>query len=307
MLAAKRVLVFGGTGLLGRHLASTLTSRGAEVSVASRHAPAQAGAARWVRCDMRDEDQVAAAYRAARPECVVHLAAALQMACEAEPELVVGTNLCGTDAILRGAAAYSCARVIFASSLAVYGEGQGLLDESQAPGASPSLYGCAKWFEEILGARYARLHRFRFTALRYSAIFGRGEVSSAGMARVRQRIESARLGAPVSIAEAGGHEKAQLTYVGDAVDATLAVMSAGELHHTVYNVAGPRENYLSLLDYHAALKALFPGMADVAFTGQARSAGKLSTDRLTRDTGFMPSIRVAEGLRLMYGDDLPAH
>jgi nucleoside-diphosphate-sugar epimerase len=181
---------------------------------------------------------------------------------------------------------------------------QGELDESLAPHASASLYGCAKWLEERLGARYATLRGFRFTALRYCAVFGPGEATSAGMAQVRNRIESTRLGAPVTIAEASGDEKAQLTYVSDAVDATLALMSASALRHTEYNIAGPRENYLSLRDYHAQIASLFPRTADVTFAGRAKSGGLPRIDRLMQDTGFVPSIRVIDGLRRMYAAEL---
>jgi len=300
----KQVLIFGGTGLLGRHLAEGLSARGATVIVASRRPPPDPGIARWVRCDITNAEQVVEAYRQARPQQVVQLAAALQMACEAHPELVVGTNLAGTDAVLRNAAKLDVEHVFLASSLAIYGGLQGELDESLAPNASAGLYGGAKWLEERLGARYAALHGFRFTALRYCAVFGQGEAASAGMAQVRKRIESTRLGAPVTITEARGDEKAQLTYVTDAVDATLALMSARDLRHAEYNIAGPRENYLSLRDYHAQIASLFPRTADVTFTGRARSGGLPRMDRLTQDTGFVPSVSVIDGLRRMYAAEL---
>lgn len=304
MLAGRRVLVFGGTGLLGRHLVEALWARGAAVTIASRRPPGDANVARWVRCDVANEDQVAEAYRQARPEHVVQLAAALQMACEARPEVVVGTNLAGTDAVLRNAARHDVGHVLLASSLAIYGELEGELDESRAPGPSAGLYGSGKCLEEKLGARYATLHGFRFTAMRYCAVFGPGDATSAGMAQVRKRIESTRLGVPARIAEVSGDEMAQLTYVSDAVDATLALMSASKLRHTEYNIAGPRENYMSLRDYHTTVASLFPSTAEVAFTGRARSGGLPCLDRLARDTGFVPSVGVVEGLRLMYADEL---
>lgn len=279
-------------------------ARGAAVTIASRRLPAAPEVVRWVRCDVADDEQVAEAYRQAQPEHVVQLAAALQMACEAQPEIVVGTNLAGTVAVLRNAARHGVGHVLLASSLAIYGELEGELDESRAPGRCAGLYGCGKWLEEKLGVRYAALHGFCFTALRYCAVFGPGDATSAGMAQVRKRIESTRLGVPASIAEASGDEMAQLTYVSDAVDATLALMSASKLRHTEYNIAGPRENYMSLRDYHAAVASLFPLTADVAFTGRARSGGLPCLDRLAHDTGFVPSVGVAEGLRRMYAAEL---
>jgi UDP-glucose 4-epimerase len=292
--------------LLGRHLTEALALLGGEVTAASRSGVSPGSGVRWIHCDISSPQQVANAYVASRPEWVLHLAAALQLACERQPELTVGTNLVGTDAVLREAARSSVSQLVFASSLAAYGESEGELDEVQAPGVSTSLYGCAKWFEERLGEAYARVNGFRFTALRFSGIFGQGDVASAGMAQVRQRIESTRFGRSVEVCEANGDEKAQLTYVSDAVDATLAVILSERLNHAVYNVAGPPENYISLRGYHDAIKSLFRSAGDVTFTGLARSAGMLSTTRLRDDTGFSPSISVVEGLRRMYASELSA-
>jgi len=257
-----------------------------------------------VCCDIANVEQVDQAYRRTQPEQVVQLAAALQIACELHPELVVGMNLSGTDAVLQGAARHNVEQVFVASSFAIYGQLQGELDESRAPSSTAGLYGCAKWLEERLGARYGTLHSFQFAALRYCAVFGPSDAASVGMAQVRKRIESTRLGTPTTIAEASGHEMAQLTYVSDAVDATLALMSANALHHIEYNIAGPRENYLSLRDYHAQVASLFPHTADVTFTGSATSVGQPCIDRLRQDTGFLPSVSVTDGLRRMYAAEL---
>ena len=58
-MAAKRAMVFGGTGFLGRRIAARLAAEGAHVRVAVRHPEAAAGAA--VRADVREPASLAAA------------------------------------------------------------------------------------------------------------------------------------------------------------------------------------------------------------------------------------------------------
>jgi nucleoside-diphosphate-sugar epimerase len=301
----RRVLVFGGSGLLGTHLATALVAGGAVVWTASRRAATVPGSD-WIPCDVAVAADVERAFRAARPDAVVHLAAALQGECERDPALAIRVNIGGTHAILRQAGEQGTARVILASSLAAYGESAGELTETSPAGDSISLYGSAKRFEEALGERYANRCGYGFAALRYSGLIGSGGSSGgAGMAMIRRALEATRHGGDVLIDTASGDEKAQLTHVDDAVAATLALLDRPAWRHHVYNVAGPRENYLSLREYHAAICRLRPGSGKATFTGRARSAGWLSMERLRQETGFVPRITVREGLARMFAEDGP--
>lgn len=198
-------------GIAGSTPGRGLSARGAAVPIASRPPPAAPDVARWVRCDVADDDQVAGAYRQAPPEHVVQLAAALQMACEAQPEVVLERTW--AEPMLSSGTPQDTASGTYSSQAALPSSvsSRGTRRIARA-GPSAGLYGC-----------------------------GAGDATSAGMAQVRKRIESTRLCVPASIAEASGDDLAQLTYVSDAVDATLALMSASKLRHTEYNSAG-REN-----------------------------------------------------------------
>ena len=168
------MLLFGGTGLIGRGVVAALAARGQDVTIASRglaDPTALSTHAQSLQCDIRDPAQVERAYEASKPNVVVHLAAALQFACESEPALAVSVNVVGTNHILEAALRFGAAKIIFASSVAAYGATTVTLQEDQAPALSTSIYGYAKWFEERLGIRYAQNYGLTFIALRYCGVF----------------------------------------------------------------------------------------------------------------------------------------
>lgn len=167
---------------------------------------------------------------------------------------------------------------------------------------STSLYGAATWFEERLGIAYAIRYGLSFVALRYCGVFGNGGSDSRGMASIRARIAQSGHGAPVMIADASGDERAQMTYVGDAVDVTLRALVASTPRHFVYNVAVLAENYLSLSEYGATIHALFPGSGAVTFSERARSLGPVDTERIRRDLDWIPCVNVSDGLRMMFAE-----
>lgn len=296
-----RTLVFGGTGLIGTQVINDLLAGGVEVVVASRHPPISARpAVSWIACDVSKREAVSQLFREVRPSKVVHLAAALQFACERDPAVAVRVNVAGTLNVLESARDHGAERVVFGSSVAVYGENGHKLHEETPPSPSVSLYGCAKRLEEELGIRFAPAFGLRFIALRYCGVFGPGKPQTPGMALVRKQIEATRTGTPVSIGEAGGEERIQFTYVKDASAATLMALKHPDPRHSIYNVAGAEENHISLREYHRAIRTLFPGAGDVHFSGRARDVGPLDIGRICRDLGFKPRYSVLDGLREMY-------
>ena len=302
------VLLFGGTGLIGWHVARALVAHGVSVAIAGRRPstePLPEGRVQWLRCDVQHLGDVQNAFRIARPDKVVHLAAALQFACDEAPFLAARVNIGGTHNVLDTARNAGVERVVFGSSVAAYGARSDIMREDDPPApSSTSLYGAAKWFEERLGIQYATRYGIGFVALRYSAVFGSGGSDSQGMAHVRRRIAESRNGHDVSIPEASGEERAQLTYVSDAADMTLCALEATAPQHFVYNAAGPRENYLSLYEYAALVRQLFPRSGQVTFCGRARSFGPVDTERIQTDLRYVPRVGVRDGLSSMFAEEL---
>ncbi len=296
------ILIFGGTGLIGCETALCLAAEAETVIVSARRPPETGPLAaahdrfEFVAGDITDAGFVRDTVARIRPSHVIHLAAMLIGACEKDPVAAVRVNVDGTVNVLEAAAETGVERVVFGSSIAVYGGGDGPFAEDGAP-APTSVYGATKRLGELAGARYAKQHGFGFLALRYSGVIGPGAVLSEGMALVRERIKSTRSGRSVTIDGIGGDARFHLTYVRDAADATIRAMRHPAPGYSVYNVAGPDENFVSLAEFHASVGRVWPGAGEAVFTGRMRGGGRIATKRLREDLGFSPHFSVDEGLR----------
>jgi UDP-glucose 4-epimerase len=119
-----KFLVTGGTGFIGSYLVRRLLREGQEVVCAdcSSDPPSFPGAAPVIRCDVGNQEQVAAMFRAERPiDRVVHLAYIMGAESEADPPLAMRINALGTANIFDAACRSDVPRVIFLSSESVYG------------------------------------------------------------------------------------------------------------------------------------------------------------------------------------------
>jgi UDP-glucose 4-epimerase len=166
-----KVLVIGGAGYIGSHVARLFMDRGHSVDVADnlssgtrRNLFPESG---FFEGDILDYPWLLATMKRGY-DAVVHLAAA-KAAGESMivPEKYSTQNLVGTINILNAMAAAGIKRLVFSSSAAVYGEPKYLPIDEDHPKNPENYYGFTKLeIERILGW-YDRLKGFKFAALRY--------------------------------------------------------------------------------------------------------------------------------------------
>lgn len=292
-----RVAIVGGTGQIGMATALQLTGLGIEVFLISRRRPAACPTeCNWRAADIADANSVLAAFKEIMPQRVLNLAASLQFACDKDPVSAIRINVDGALNVLETCSALAVDRVVFGSSIAVYGERSDRMHEDDATPSNIGLYGQTKLLGEVLGKRYEVSHGMRFIALRYSGVFGDQKAASSGMSLVRTKIQMTASGADITIHEASGTETIHLTHVTDAAEATCSALLNADPTYSIYNVAGPHQNFMSLSDFHATLKAAVPGCGNIIWAGNARSAGPVDTSRLRTDLNFSPKINVTSEL-----------
>ena len=150
----------------------------------------------------------------------------LSVPSDADPTAAIQTNVMGTVHVLEAARLFEVPRVLFASSIATYGQdiGDEVIDDYtlQRP---QFVYGATKLFGETLGLSYRRLYGLDFRGLRYPSIVGPG-VSTPGLAQYTSwAIEKSAQGEPISI-WVPPRARVPVLYYKDAARATIALGKA---------------------------------------------------------------------------------
>ncbi len=218
-----RVLVTGGAGFIGRRLVRALLERGADVTVADLHEPAQPGA-RPVVGDLRDPSVAA---RAVSPgtDLIVHLAAVTSVLRSIEdPVGTYETNVAATATLLELARTQGVGAFLLASTNAVVGDvGRAVITE-QHPTRPLTPYGATKAAGEMLLSCYSASYGMAGCALRFSNVYGPGMEAKDSF--VPRLMRAARDGHGVQV-YGDGTQIRDLIHVDDIVAGILLAWRTG--------------------------------------------------------------------------------
>lgn len=169
-----RVLVTGAAGFLGSSLVTELSRSGYGVRAVlhdMNRSPSFLPEIETMTADIRDFQKIKEA--TAGCEAIVHLAAKVHDLDDGSAERDYDAiNVEGTRHVLEAAAASGVARLVFASSVKVFGEEtRGCVDESQAPDPR-TPYGRSKWRAEQQVAQYAGRNGLTTVSLRLPMVYG---------------------------------------------------------------------------------------------------------------------------------------
>ncbi len=174
-----RVLVTGGAGFIGSHVADQLLAGGHEVTIldnlsSGRRENVPSGARLFVT-DLRDREATAGVLAEVRPQAVCHQAAQASVAVSMrEPILDAEVNVLGGLHLVEACLAVDVERVVFASTGgAIYGEVPiGTRADESTPPAPESPYAIHKLTLELLLAMYRRHRGLDARILRYANVYG---------------------------------------------------------------------------------------------------------------------------------------
>jgi UDP-glucose 4-epimerase len=174
-----RIVVTGGAGFIGSHIADRYVSEGHDVVVVDSlwsHGGGRrenvASQSSFVHMDVRDED-LARVFADFKPDVVCHHAAQHSVAISSrDPKYDAAVNVSGLINVLEAAVKSGARKVIYASSGATYGTPDHFPIDEKTPQRPESPYGITK----MVGEHYLRFfkneHGLDFTALRYGNVYG---------------------------------------------------------------------------------------------------------------------------------------
>jgi UDP-glucose 4-epimerase len=166
------VLVTGGAGYIGSHMARVLVRSGHTVTVLdnflSGHADAVPAEAALVRGDVRDRKLTAELFRDRPVDAIFHFASRIQVGeSVTSPRLYWRDNLAAAVELCEGALDAKVTRFVLSSTAAVYGNPIRIPIDEEHPTLPVNVYGATKLAIERMLASYARAYGMRYAALRY--------------------------------------------------------------------------------------------------------------------------------------------
>lgn len=300
-----KVLITGGAGFIGSHLALKLLEQGKQVVLLdnfhSYYAKSrklfqleqvqEAGKIPFYECDILQKDNVKAVMQQEKVDAVIHLAGFPGVRPSLEiPGAYVDINIKGTSNVLTCAGEENVKHVIFASSSSVYGEQAGMpLQENMANGRVLSPYAASKYGAESLCHAYQYMYGFQMNILRFFTVYGpwgRPDMAIASFIRKLLKEEE--------IVVYGTGTGRDYTYIDDITEGISLTLQSN--HSDVYNLGS--NTPVLMTELLAQLEKHFPLMR---VRKEAHRKGDVTStwadiSKAKEQLGYMPHISFAEGL-----------
>jgi UDP-glucose 4-epimerase len=308
-LANSRVLITGGAGLIGSHIADRLIAESpAEIIVLDNFvrgrrenlAKAIAGGnVTIVEGDIRDGVLVNRLMQGV--DVVFHQAALRITQCAAEPALAIDVLINGTATIVDAAVSAGVKKIVAASSASVYGMADRFpTTEAHHPYNNRTLYGAAKAFNEGLLRSYHDQKGLDYVALRYFNVYGPRMDTHGAYTEVFIRwMQRIAAGEPLVIF-GDGLQTMDFIYVDDIARANILAATA-PVTDRVYNIGTGTE--ISLKEVAELLSRVMGGSGAIDYQ-PARSVNPVPR-RLAdvwaarQELGFEASVSFENGLRAL--------
>ncbi|MEV0346334.1 NAD-dependent epimerase/dehydratase family protein [Nonomuraea sp. NPDC050680] len=229
-----RVLVTGGAGFIGSNLVDRLLADGHDVAVVDDFSSgrrenladaATHGRFRLHEIDVRDPSMIELAAEL-RPEVICHLAAQISVRKSVtDPVHDASVNVQGTASVLSAAQEASTRKVVFASSVAVYGRPATIPVPGDAATDPRSPYAASKLSGETYLATFRALYGIEYTTLVLSNVYGPRQ-SPEGEAGVVAIFTDGLLSGTPTVLYGDGTQTRDYIYVEDVVDGFVRACGA---------------------------------------------------------------------------------
>jgi len=307
-----RVLITGGAGFVGSHLAEALLARGDEVYVLDDLSTGSIDNIAHLKGHPKFHytidtitNEPLLAEMLDRCDTVVHLAAAVGVKLIVEqPVRTIETNVHGTEVVLKHANKKK-KLVLIASTSEVYGKSAVVPFSEDAdlvlgPTAKHRwAYACSKMIDEFLALAYWKERKLPVIIVRLFNTVGPRQTGQYGMV-VPNFVRQALAGQPITVF-GDGTQSRSFTYVGDVVRAMVALIDEPRAVGQVFNIGNGQE--ISIGDLAARIKQMTGSSSPIVKIpyDQAYEAGFEDMPRRVPDiskiralVGYQPTVELDE-------------
>ncbi len=306
----KNILITGGAGFIGSHLATHLLREdlwdvtifddlndfySPDIKRANLDAVRSVGEFRFVEGDIRRTEDLRPVFDETSFECIVHLAARAGVRPSlSQPKLYAETNIDGTLNLLELARDYEVGQFVFGSSSSVYGINAKVpFAEDDRIHQPISPYAATKAAGELLCHTYSHLFGFRTVCLRFFTVYGARQRPDLAIHKFSRLISE---GKPIQVF-GDGTTRRDYTYVDDIIAGVRASIDYDGSVHEVFNLGESETTELSrlieLLEASLGQKAIIdrqpmqPGDVPMTFADISKARRLLN---------YSPQTKIEEGI-----------
>jgi UDP-glucuronate decarboxylase len=308
----RTVLITGGAGFIGTHMAQRLLAEGNSKVVlldnfrrdSLRFVPElkEHPQVTAITGDVQDAAAIASLVAEHKPDIVMHLAAIAGVSSYySEPLRTLQTNILGTVNMLEAVAAAKSSLFIHFSTSEVYGSNALWVEENQPTGIGPVsdlrwVYATSKLAGENFALRYAEQKGFNSVVIRPFNIYGPRQIGEGAISNFCRAVSC---GEPMRIYGDGSAIRAWC-YIDDLVDAMLTIMANPPKGDRVFNIGNPVEVETTLGLARRIMSIDDKGKASVEHHEGVHSEVRVRIpciDRAAKTLGYQPKIGLDEGLK----------
>ncbi|HSI88795.1 MAG TPA: GDP-mannose 4,6-dehydratase [Pyrinomonadaceae bacterium] len=306
----KSILITGGAGFIGSHLAERLLSEGIwEITVVDDlndfYSPEikrenlkpllKDPSFKFVEADIRDVEALTAVFDETQFDAIVHLAARAGVRPSLkEPRLYAETNINGTLNLLELARDYEVKQFVFGSSSSVYGINEKVPFSEEDPIRNPiSPYASTKAAGELICHTYSHLFDIRTVCLRFFTVYGARQRPDLAIHKFTRLIAE---GKPIQMF-GDGSTRRDYTYIDDLIQGVRSAIDYDGAMHDVFNLGESETTELrrliELIEESMGTKAVVdvqpmqPGDVPITYADISKARRLL---------GYEPTTKIEEGI-----------
>jgi UDP-glucose 4-epimerase len=298
----KKVLITGGAGFIGSHVADRFLENDFEVIVADNLITGNSDNIKdknikFFNIDIRDKEKLDELFRTEKPDYVIHLAAQVSVSSSVENVAYdAEENITALINILELCKKYNTEKIVFSSTAAVYGVPVEVPSKETNPALPLSPYGLSKLTGEEYIKMYSRLFDVNYIILRYANVYGPRQNAHGEAGVVSIFNDKIKINEDIYI-DGDGLQTRDFVYVKDVSKANY-ICTVEDVKNETFNVSTNSD--ISILDLFNTMKK-YSGYTKNAIHKEERKGdirnSKLDNSRLLGHTSWKPEYNLDKGLK----------